>query len=36
MLEIIAAIEGPNCALTECSSEVTGICDLERLLPDQE
>ena len=30
--EIIAAIEGPI-ALTECSTDVTGICDLERSCP---
>jgi FeS assembly SUF system regulator len=30
--EIIAAIEGPI-ALTECSTEVTGLCDLERSCP---
>lgn len=30
--EIIAAIEGPI-ALTECSTDVTGLCDLERSCP---
>jgi DNA-binding IscR family transcriptional regulator len=29
---MIAAIEGPM-ALTECSSEVTGLCDLEPCCP---
>ena len=32
MLEIIAALEGPM-ALTECSTEVTGLCDLESSCP---
>jgi len=30
--EIIAAIEGPI-ALTECSTDVSGLCDLERSCP---
>ena len=30
--EVIAAIEGPI-ALTECSTDVTGLCDLERSCP---
>jgi FeS assembly SUF system regulator len=30
--EIISAIEGPI-ALTECSTDVTGLCDLERSCP---
>ena len=30
--EIIAAMEGPI-ALTECSTDVTGLCDLERCCP---
>ena len=30
--EIIAAIEGPI-ALTECSTEISGLCDLERSCP---
>jgi FeS assembly SUF system regulator len=30
--EIVVAIEGPI-ALTECSTDVTGICDLERSCP---
>ncbi len=30
--EIVTAIEGPI-ALTECSTDVTGICDLERSCP---
>jgi len=30
--EVIAAIEGPI-ALTECSTEITGLCDLERSCP---
>ena len=30
--EIIAAMEGPI-ALTECSTDVTGLCDLERSCP---
>lgn len=32
LAEIIAAIEGPI-ALTECSTDVTGLCDLERSCP---
>jgi len=32
VVEIIAAIEGPM-ALTECSTDVTGLCTLERLCP---
>ena len=32
--EIIAAIEGPI-ALTECSSEVAGLCDLEQSCPSR-
>jgi FeS assembly SUF system regulator len=32
VVEIIAAIEGPM-ALTECSSDVTGLCDLEPCCP---
>jgi len=32
VLEIIAAIEGPM-ALTECSTEVTGLCNLESGCP---
>lgn len=32
LAEIIAAIEGPI-ALTECSTDVTGLCDFERLCP---
>ena len=32
VVEIIAAIEGPM-ALTECSSEVTGLCNLEPCCP---
>ena len=32
MIEIIAAIEGPM-ALTECSTDVTGLCDLESYCP---
>ena len=35
IVEMIAAIEGPM-ALTECSSEITGLCNLGALLPDQE
>jgi FeS assembly SUF system regulator len=30
--EIIAAVEGPI-ALTECSTDITGLCDLERSCP---
>lgn len=30
--DVIAAIEGPI-ALTECSTDVTGLCDLERSCP---
>ncbi|PYX62802.1 MAG: SUF system Fe-S cluster assembly regulator [Acidobacteria bacterium] len=30
--EIVTAIEGPI-ALTECSTDVTGLCDLERYCP---
>jgi FeS assembly SUF system regulator len=32
VLEMIAAIEGPM-ALTECSTEVTGLCNLESFCP---
>ncbi len=32
LVEIIAAIEGPM-ALTDCSTEVTGLCDLEPCCP---
>jgi Rrf2 family protein len=32
LAEVIAAIEGPI-ALTECSTDVTGLCDLERSCP---
>jgi len=32
VVEVIAAIEGPM-ALTECSSEVTGLCNLEPCCP---
>jgi FeS assembly SUF system regulator len=32
VIEIIAAIEGPM-ALTECSTDVTGLCDLEPCCP---
>ena len=32
LAEIVAAIEGPI-ALTECSTDVTGLCDLERSCP---
>jgi len=32
LAEIIAALEGPL-ALTECSMEITGLCDLESLCP---
>jgi FeS assembly SUF system regulator len=32
VIDIIAAIEGPV-ALTECSSDVTGLCDLEPCCP---
>ena len=32
VIEIIAAIEGPM-ALTECSTEVTGLCNLEPCCP---
>jgi Rrf2 family protein len=32
VLEIIAAIEGPM-ALTECSTDVTGLCNLEPCCP---
>ena len=32
LAEIVTAIEGPI-ALTECSTEVAGICDLERSCP---
>jgi FeS assembly SUF system regulator len=32
LAEIITAIEGPI-ALTECSTDVTGLCDLERSCP---
>jgi FeS assembly SUF system regulator len=32
VIEMIAAIEGPM-ALTECSSEVTGLCNLEPCCP---
>lgn len=32
VVEIIAAIEGPM-ALTECSTDVTGLCSLERRCP---
>lgn len=32
LAEIIAAIEGPI-ALTECSTDVTGLCDFERSCP---
>jgi FeS assembly SUF system regulator len=32
VLEIIAAIEGPM-ALTECSTDVTGMCDIESCCP---
>ena len=32
MIEMIAAIEGPM-ALTECSTEVTGLCNLEPCCP---
>jgi FeS assembly SUF system regulator len=32
LAEIIAAMEGPI-ALTECSTDVTGLCDLERSCP---
>ncbi len=32
VLEMIAAIEGPM-ALTECSTEVTGLCNLEPCCP---
>ena len=32
MIEIIAAIEGPM-ALTECSTDVTGLCNLESCCP---
>ena len=34
LAEIIAAIEGPI-ALTECSTDVTGLCDLERSCPSK-
>ena len=32
VVDIIAAIEGPV-ALTECSTDVTGLCDLELCCP---
>ncbi len=32
MAEIISVLEGPI-SLTECSTEVTGLCDLERCCP---
>jgi FeS assembly SUF system regulator len=32
LAEVIAAIEGPI-ALTECSTDVTGLCDLEQSCP---
>jgi FeS assembly SUF system regulator len=32
LAEVIAAMEGPI-ALTECSTDVTGLCDLERSCP---
>jgi FeS assembly SUF system regulator len=32
LAEVIAAMEGPI-ALTECSTDVTGVCDLERSCP---
>jgi FeS assembly SUF system regulator len=32
LVEIIAALEGPM-ALTECSTDVTGLCDLEPCCP---
>ena len=32
MAEIIAAIEGPM-ALTECSTDISGLCDLEPCCP---
>lgn len=32
LAEVIAAVEGPI-ALTECSTDVTGLCDLERSCP---
>jgi FeS assembly SUF system regulator len=32
VVDMIAAIEGPM-ALTECSSEITGLCDLEPCCP---
>jgi len=30
--EIVAALEGPI-ALTECSTDISGLCDLERYCP---